>query len=179
MCELAYIKKKTLAFSSLAEAPPGMKTEGLTQLGFHAYLGIPIIIRGETLGTICTFSYGENVDVEKNITLLQAVAQQVGVAIENANLFKETQERSAEMILINRVITQLSSSLDLTASLQIVTDELGRGLSLASSSIALLNSSRTELTIIADYAQSDETRSRVGAVLPLAGNLSFQRVIER
>lgn len=140
---------------------------------------VPMLYQDEVFGTLTAINTLTQPDfTQSDVELLTAMANQVATALANAQLFQQITARSAEMILINRVVTQLSSSLDLTASLQIVANELGLGLSLASSGIALLNPSRTELTVVADYARSDETRSGVGAVLPLAGNLSSQRVIE-
>ena len=140
---------------------------------------VPMLYQDEVFGTLTAINTLTQPDfTQSDVELLTAMANQVATALANAQLFQQITARSAEMILINRVVTQLSSSLDLTASLQIVTNELGTGLSLSSSGIALLNPSRTELTVIADYARSDETRSGVGAVIPLAGNLSSQRVLE-
>ncbi len=161
----------------LRESEQASSTRKETDAG--SIVVVPMLYQDEVFGTLTAINtFAQSDFTQSDVELLTAMASQVATALANAQLFQQITARSEEMTLINRVITQLSGSLDLTANLQIVTDELGRGLSLASSGIALLNPSGTELTIVADYARSDKTRSGVGAVLPLVGNPSSQRVIE-
>ncbi|MEA2007662.1 MAG: GAF domain-containing protein, partial [Chloroflexota bacterium] len=177
LCELAYIENETIAFNNIQEAPLNIKTEWLTKLGLHAYLGMPIAIRGKLLGTLCAFSHIENIDIEKNITLLQAITQQIGGAIENANLFEETQQRSQELTLINRIVSEVTASLDLSKSLQIVAEGIGKAINVQTG-IALLNEGRAMSTIVAGYSPNPDRPPVVGLEIPVTGNLSTEKVIE-
>lgn len=87
----------------------------------HALLGVPIRIGGRQLGQIyLTEKIGDsefNTDDEKVIEILASYA---GVAIENARLYEQLQEREAtltrrndQLALINQVGTALASSLEL------------------------------------------------------------------
>jgi GAF domain-containing protein len=75
---------------------------GLIDLGFKAYLGVPIQAKGEILGTLCTFVKSVLTPAESNITVMEAIGQQVGVAIENTRLFAQTQATLAEVESIQR-----------------------------------------------------------------------------
>jgi signal transduction histidine kinase len=96
----------------------------LLRLGFLSYLGIPLESRGKTLGTICLF--GKKSRPDKAIpSLVHAVGQQVGVAVENARLFQQTQEalaetrrQSANLGVLNEMGRALTSSYTIEAVLE-------------------------------------------------------------
>ena len=177
LCELVYTKNEVIYFNSLEEAPQEIKTEELANLGFNAYLGVPIAFRNRVLGTICTFSNSKNLNIKKNVSLLQAIAQQIGVAIENANLFDETQQRSEELALINRIVAKVAASLDLNKSLEVVAEEIGKALNVQTG-IALLNDGGLTSTVVASYSPNPDRPPIIGLEIPIAGNPSAEKVLE-
>lgn len=90
-----------------------------------SYLGVPIIVGDEVIGTI------EAQDVEReeafkesDINLLMTLASSLGVALQNARLFDETQQRAAELQIINSVQEGLASKLDIQAIYDLVGDKI-------------------------------------------------------
>ena len=68
---------------------------------------------------------------DSDVRLLQTVAASMGVALENARLFdetqrllKETEQRAAELAIINSVQQGLVAELDLQAIIELVGDKL-------------------------------------------------------
>ncbi len=177
LCGLVFLKNETISYNDIRGISTNIKVEKLIELGLRAYLGIPIIVKGETLGTMCSFSYRENIDIEKSTTLLQAIAQQIGVAIENAHLFEETQQRSQELVLINRIVSEVASSFDLNKSLGIVATELGKAINVQTR-IALINEGGATSTVIAGYSPNPNRPPVKGLEIPIAGNPSTEQVIE-
>jgi len=57
----------------------------------ESYLGVPLIASERTLGVISVRSYQPNAFNEDNLRLLQILSTNIGVALENARLFDETQ----------------------------------------------------------------------------------------
>jgi PAS domain S-box-containing protein len=73
-------------------------------------LDIPILVRGRVIGVLDVqsdrpFAYGPD-----DVTLLQSLANQAGVAIENARLFQQTQQRLQELTMLSEVSRALASA---------------------------------------------------------------------
>ena len=90
-----------------------------------SYLGIPLVIGGEAFGVISL----QNVDHENAFTtddlhLLGTLAVSMSVALENARLFAETEQRAAELAIVNSVQEALASKLEMQAICDLVGDKV-------------------------------------------------------
>ena len=93
---------------------------------------VPILSGDRMLGTIVLEDYErENAFGESEVRLLDTVAASMGVALENARLFnetqrllKETEQRAAELSIINSVQEGLASKLDMQAIYDLVGDKI-------------------------------------------------------
>jgi GAF domain-containing protein len=97
----------------------------------NTYLGIPIIIGDFVAGVVSVQSYKEHAFGDADIRLLTTLASSMGVALENARLFdetqrllKETEERAKELSIINEVQANLSASMEMQAMYELVGDKL-------------------------------------------------------
>ncbi len=61
---------------------------------------------------------------DADLRLLQTLASSMSVALENARLFAETQQRAAELDTVNRVSQRLSGKLDLDALIELVGEQV-------------------------------------------------------
>ena len=94
---------------------------------------VPIISSDRVLGAISLENYErENAFGESELRLLTTIAASLGTALENARLFnetqrllKETEQRAAELAIINSVQEGLASKLDLQAIYDLIGDKLG------------------------------------------------------
>ena len=92
-----------------------------TEDAAKSWLGIPLITGGQVNGTIRLENYErENAYSESDVSLLQTLANSMSVALENARLFdetnrllKETEQRTAELAVINSVQEGLAKELDM------------------------------------------------------------------
>jgi GAF domain-containing protein/DNA-binding response OmpR family regulator len=95
-------------------------------------LMVPIIGSDRVIGQIDLENYEcEDAYSESDVRLLQTVAGSMGVALENARLFnetqrllKETEQRNNELAIINSVQQGLASKLDFQAIVDLVGDKL-------------------------------------------------------
>ena len=97
-----------------------------------SYLGVPLIAGGEAIAVVTL----QNVDREAafdevDLCLLTTLSLNMGVALENARLFDETQrlfkteqERAAELQIINSIQQGLAAELDFQAIVDLVGDRL-------------------------------------------------------
>jgi GAF domain-containing protein len=86
----------------------------------ESYLGVPLLLGAEPKGIIGIQSHRQNAFNESDLRLLQTLANSMSVALENARLFdetqrllKETEQRNAELAIINSVQEGLASKLDI------------------------------------------------------------------
>jgi GAF domain-containing protein len=97
---------------------------GQTTRSGDTEIAVPLSIRGYTLGVlrlrkpVGMWSDGE-------IALVEAVAEQLGVALENARLYQDTQRRAARDRIVGEITDRLRSSLDPDTILKTTVEELG------------------------------------------------------
>lgn len=63
--------------------------------GSHAYVGAPMLARGRVLGVLSVVGERGRQFKEEEVTLLASIADQVGVAVENAQLYEQAQQAAA------------------------------------------------------------------------------------
>ncbi len=97
----------------------------------ESFMGVPIIIAEKVLGVISVQSYAQNAFDDNDLRLLSTLAANMGVAIENARLFEETQrlleetkQRAAELSIINSVGEAMARQLDVETIARIVGDKV-------------------------------------------------------
>ncbi|HUQ79376.1 MAG TPA: GAF domain-containing protein [Patescibacteria group bacterium] len=106
----------------------GAITFGLTT---ESWLGVPILAGDRVLGSIAIESLTAHAFDDADVRLLSTLASSMGVALENARLFDETKrlltetnERAAELALINEVQRGLAEKLDIQAMYELVGDKI-------------------------------------------------------
>ena len=67
------------------------------RLGHRTYLATPLLKKGSPIGVILIRRIEVRAFTKKQIALLKTFANQAAIAIENVRLFKEIQERNAEL----------------------------------------------------------------------------------
>ena len=108
---------------------------GVTMPGTDACLclvGVPIVAGDRVLGSILLENHErESAFGEAEVRLLSTVAASMGVALENARLFdetqrllKETEQRAAELAIINRIQEGIAAELDFQAIIDLVGNAL-------------------------------------------------------
>ena len=76
-------------------------------------LDVPIVVAGRVIGVLDVQSNLSFAFTEDDVALLQALANQAGVAIENARLFQEAQNYAEEQTILRRISQAVGESLDM------------------------------------------------------------------
>ena len=88
-------------------------------------LAIPIKVRGNVIGVIQTHKEGKNsVWTDKEKMMLETITEQLGVVLESARLFEETQKRASREQLMGEVSNRMRESLDIETVLKNATQEI-------------------------------------------------------
>ncbi len=129
----------------------------------QALLLIPLVARNRTIGYVemwetrpdCHFG-------EDQITLIQTLANQAAVAIENARLFAEAQQRLSELTLLYDIVVAAAATMELETMLQSVVNTLRFVLEGTHVAVLLLDGKDNEATG-ADDGQGGKPCLRVRA----------------
>ncbi|MBL8078427.1 MAG: GAF domain-containing protein [Anaerolineales bacterium] len=90
----------------------------------ESFMGVPIFAGGQVIGTVSVQSYKQHAYNENHLRLLETLASNMGVAIQNARLFEAEQQRIAELQIINSIQQGLAAELDFQAIVNLVGDKL-------------------------------------------------------
>jgi GAF domain-containing protein len=88
---------------------------GNTTKSSGSLLFIPLRLGQKIIGLLSVQSYNLAVYSPEAIKLLENISNQVATAIQNANLFEETQRRNYELAVTNELIRETAQSLDYEA----------------------------------------------------------------
>ena len=84
-----------------------------------SYLGVPVLVGDEAIGAVSVQSIDEEGRFgEADTRLLSTIASNVGTAIRNAQLYRESQRRAAETTELAEVGREISATLDLEGLLE-------------------------------------------------------------
>ena len=118
-------------------------------------LSVPLKIQNEVHGAITLQNVDhENAFSESDQCLLETLASSMSVALENARLFNETEQRAIELTAINTVSTALASELDMSALIHLVGEQTRAIFNADIAYVALLD--ETNKTINFPYTYGEE-----------------------
>ncbi|HMQ29402.1 MAG TPA: GAF domain-containing protein [Chloroflexaceae bacterium] len=90
----------------------------------RSWLGVPLISQGRVIGVLSVQDFAPHVFTDRDRQFLSALANQLAIAMERATLFREREQRIAELNVINRIGQITSSTLDLSQMLRLTYDQL-------------------------------------------------------
>jgi len=96
----AVIKRRQTLYVSDVLDPDATRNLQVIHAGGHptrSYVGVPLILRDEIIGVLSMQSYQPNAYTTEHIHLLETIAGQAAVAVENARLYDETRRYAAEL----------------------------------------------------------------------------------
>jgi GAF domain-containing protein len=94
-------------------------------------LALPVRVRGQTIGVVDMRKDTDYKDwTPQEIALAENMAEQLGVALESARLYQDTQRRAAREQLVGQVTTRIRETLDLETMLKTATHEVRQSLNL-------------------------------------------------
>ena len=90
----------------------------------ESYLGVPILSGQRVIGVLAISKREAGAFSQADEQLVSTVASSMGVALENARLFDETNARAAELAIINSVQEGLAAHLDMQAMYDLVGNKI-------------------------------------------------------
>jgi signal transduction histidine kinase len=142
----------------------------------HTFLGVPILLRGVAYGNLYLAEKQDGHDfTEEDEDVIQLLAAQAAVAIENARLYESSVRWLRQLESVNEIGNALASQLELEPLLAIVA---GRLRELVNARIVLIALPDTEDALRVAAADGEGADAWVGTRLGLHGS-KVGRVLER
>ena len=129
-------------------------------------MAIPVISGEQVLGVLNVHSDELNHFTDADLAIMTTLAAQIGSAIQNAVLFGETQRYATEMALLNAVVTEAASTLDLHKSLSGIIAQMAKALGLSYADIGLLDV-KGMVNIVAELHNANGDEKHTTGLLPV------------
>jgi GAF domain-containing protein len=121
--------------------------------GIGSIITMPVLVKGRMLGILSLYTSNIRKFSSDEIEFLAILAEQGGIAIENAQLFKKLRE-NAQIFL--KLAASISSSLNVKTILQTLTEDVAKSLDVKAASVRLLDEDNSTLKLVASYGLSDK-----------------------
>ncbi len=112
-------------------------------------LDVPIIVAGKVIGVLDVQGDAPTSYTQDDVDLLQALANQAGVAIENARLYREAQAYAEEQTILRQISQAVGESLGLQELLETALDVVLTALGFESGLVSLSHEESGELYLAA------------------------------
>ncbi len=122
--------------------PRAIHIEGTDEVEQERLMVAPLVAGRTVKGAMAVWRYGGERFMESDLAFLAGLSQQAAVAMENARLFAESEQRAADLDTINTVSQELAGKLDLGALIQLVGEQVRVAFRADLAYVALLDRAR-------------------------------------
>lgn len=117
----------------------------------RGWLGVPLIVRDETIGILTLDSLMPEAYTNEDAGLAMAFANQAALAIANARLYKSEKEQHTLAEALHEISLALSSSLDTTAIMETLLEQIRRVVPYDSANVMLLEDEQIRIAAHRGY----------------------------
>ncbi len=143
----------------------------IVEEGLQTMASTPLVSRGRTVGALNLGSRQPHAIPPQGLELLTAIGQQIGVAVENAHLYSETERWAAELALLHEVSVFLTSTFDPGTIYDQMAEQSAKLLGCPVSIIFRWDEERRVAAVISTYGLADQSIDGVQMLLGESGIL--------
>jgi signal transduction histidine kinase len=133
----------------------------------QSWLGVPLILGDESIGVVVLQNFRIRQDYDNDdLNFLSTIADQAAVAIANARLFREAQERATRLAVVNEITREASLKLDVDKLFERINKELKRVILFEKSSIAIYQPDSDTFSLLNVYGENITTGFYRGMEIP-------------
>lgn len=144
--------------------------------GVQAMILAPMHARGKAVGVLSAMSHQPRTFASHEVTLLTAIADQVGIAIDNARLYKAQSRRSVHLALINEIARQATYTLDLSDLLRRTAEAIHQSFGYYHVGLYLLDEATGEAVLrahVGGHSESEHPNFRQPADVGMIGYVAL------
>lgn len=153
------------------------RLKGLDQIpgdgNAQSWLGVPLVNQGNVVGVISLTKQEPNYYDEQAKQAAFAFANQVAIALENANLYTEAQHQTDRLGLLNRVSVLLAQSLDSENILEIALREIAQTMKISDARAFLFERGLQLGRVVMQFPRGDEPPMEV---IDLSRSTAYQTI---
>ena len=123
-------------------AVPQVREEGIRAMALA-----PMRARGRVVGVLGVMSYEPRAFAPQSIEVIKAIADQIGVTIDNAQLFARVTRRSQQLALLNEVARDVLATLDLPERFRRITRSICEKFGYDSAAVFMVDPVRRDLVL--------------------------------
>lgn len=158
--------QEPVVFADITQEYPHFKEEKYTSVmgQIRSWLGIPLIVKEKVIGMFTIDRSKISPFSENEIQVANSFATQTALALENAHLYQEAQNRAQEFMTLYEMAQNLTGEQDLSNLLQTLVVRASELFDVPVSSIYLYDEARDELEIaaVAGYEILIDARLKMG-----------------
>lgn len=109
---------------------PRLTREAVKKEGLQAQLLVPLKSKGKVEGVLAVAKREPRQFLPEEIDIVRAIGSQIGVAVENARLYREEQRRAKELATLNAISATVGRSLELEEILNAALDKTSETLTI-------------------------------------------------
>ncbi|MBI4268721.1 MAG: GAF domain-containing protein [Candidatus Rokubacteria bacterium] len=145
--------------------------------GIRSMLCVPLKVGGSVIGVISAFSTRPGFFTAHHQRVLEAFAEQAGIAIHNARLFEESVRRARETRALLEAGRAVTASLDVSRTIRVIMEEARGVLAADSCGLSTIEPGTDELVSVASLDLPPEMVSRIR--LRVGEGIGGRAVLER
>ncbi|MBV9789503.1 MAG: GAF domain-containing protein [Chloroflexi bacterium] len=119
-------------------------------------VGLPLFARGDVAGILIVFRSKAHAFTPRGITLLEAIADHIALALDNARLFAAEQQRRRHAETLRVAAAAVGSTLDLSSVLETILAQLQKVVSYRSATVQLREDDAVRVIAVRGFANDEE-----------------------
>ena len=168
-----------LILDDAAAAYAGFRREPHAQARIRSWLGVPLLFGDRLLGMIALDKRESGFYTQEHARLAMAFAAQAAIAIENARLYQEAQQRLRELALLFETSATLSATMDLDTVLHTMAQRITTALAAEGCAISVIEPEEATVVTLLDYSPDPDAWQPTppGTSYPLANYPATRQVL--
>ncbi len=166
-----YLYAKKAVTDTRLEDHEGKKAEGIASI-----LIVPVRVKDRIIGVLSLYTAVPKAFTRDEIEFLSALADQGGLAVENARLLDRIRKSTK---LFHDLSVNMNAALDLKRIFQTLTEDLAEALGVKAASVLLMDKGKRKLELVASVGLSDRylNRGSLSVEKSMADTLKGQPVV--
>lgn len=123
---------------------PYVKKEGLV-----SFIGTPLMAKGKVVGALALGTKKKQIFTKDDLDLLFSIGDAIGIAVENARLYKEVRDKAEHISALYRIARAIKTSLDIEEVFDVMVGEMRSILPFDRTTINLIREETVEVFAVA------------------------------
>ncbi|MDF1545353.1 MAG: SpoIIE family protein phosphatase [bacterium] len=122
----------------------------------RSLLSVPLIGKGQMIGVIEAINKEDGQFTKTDLDVLTGLSNQMAVAIDNANLYRQLQHQISQKDALNEIGRKLSGTLQLDEMLPLILESVGQVVQFDAGGIFITHTSNREIDVISSIGYDPE-----------------------